>query len=137
MTKIIYPAVFVVVIAVCVFVVFTRRNRGFAQTKKRAPVRITAEQGKTMMDSGNPFILLDVRSKEEYDTGHIHGAILLPDDEIRERAAEVLHDTESTIIVYCRSGRRSAGAAQNLFNMGYKNIYDMGGIINWPYGIEK
>lgn len=101
-----------------------------------APVleKITAEKAKEMMDSDQP-IILDVRTTEEYEEGHIEGAILIPDNEISAKAEELLADKNATILVYCRSGRRSALAAQDLSDLGYTKIYDFGGIIDWPYDV--
>ena len=94
--------------------------------------KITAEEAKAMMDSGKPYILLDVRTVEEYAAKRIDGAILIPDYEIDSAAAE-LPDRSALILVYCRSGRRSANAANALVGMGYTNVYDFGGINDWPY----
>lgn len=95
--------------------------------------KISAEQAKEMMDSDEPYILLDVRTDAEYAEAHIPGAKLLTNTEIAERAEAELPNKDATIIVYCRSGGRSAAAAQELLNMGYTKIYDMGGILSWPY----
>ncbi len=77
--------------------------------------------------------LLDVRTKEEYDEAYIDGAVLLPYDEIAQTIDKFDIDKDSTVIVYCRSGRRSAIAAATLAELGYTDIYDLGGIQNWPY----
>ncbi len=98
--------------------------------------KITAEEAKKIIDSEN-VIILDVRTQEEYNEGHIKNAILLPDTEITSKAYEVLKDKDAKILVYCRSGRRSAQASKKLINMGYTNVYDFGGIIDWKYEIEK
>ncbi len=94
---------------------------------------ITAEQAKEMMDSGEEIIILDVRTDAEFEEAHIEGAILIPDYEIENLAESQLPDKNSTILIYCRSGRRSEGAALKLVEMGYTGIYDFGGIIDWPY----
>jgi len=94
---------------------------------------ITAEKALTIMEESNTFILLDVRTEEEFNDSRIEGAILIPDFEIRERAEEELPDKDVTILIYCRSGRRSASAAETLASLGYTNVYDFGGIIDWPY----
>ncbi len=78
-------------------------------------------------------ILVDVRTLEEYEEKRIPGAVLLPVDDISEKAGSVLPDKDSVIIIYCRSGRRTRIALEELINMGYKTIYDLGGIIDWPY----
>ena len=94
---------------------------------------ISAEDAKAMMADGTPYILLDVRTQEEYDAGHIDGAMLLPYDEIAGRAAAELPDKGARILLYCRTGRRSAAAAETLAGMGYTDVYDFGGIVDWPY----
>ncbi len=101
--------------------------------KDTAYHKITAQQAHTMMVEGQPYILLDVRTKAEFDTQHIDGALLIPDDEIVARAAESLPDKDALILIYCRSGRRSALAGKALADMGYTRVYDFGGIIDWPY----
>lgn len=98
---------------------------------------ITAQEAKAIFDGGKDYILLDVRTQGEYREGHIKGALLIPDDEISSRAKTELPNQDALIIVYCRSGRRSSGAAQALVNMGYTNIRDLGGILSWPYEIVK
>ena len=98
-------------------------------------VNITAEEAKQIMDSEEGYIILDVRTQEEYDQGHIPGAIVISHDEIEEKAEEVLTDKKQMILVYCRSGRRSKLAAEALVELGYTNIKEFGGIIDWPYEV--
>lgn len=95
--------------------------------------KISAEKAKEMMDSGRPHVLLDVRSEGEFTTKRIDGALLIPDYEISERATAELPDKSALILIYCRSGRRSAIAARKLIRSGYTNVYDFGGINDWPY----
>lgn len=99
-------------------------------------VNITAEQAKEIMDTQEGYIILDTRTQKEYDESHIPGAILIPYDEVTERAEGVLTDKDQLILVYCRSGRRSKIAAEALVKLGYTNIKEFGGIINWPYETE-
>ena len=99
-------------------------------------VNITAEEAKQIMDSEEGYIILDVRTQEEYDQGHIPGAIVISHEKISEKAEEVLTDKDQLILVYCRSGRRSKIAAEALVELGYTNIKEFGGIIDWPYGTE-
>ena len=99
-------------------------------------VNITAEEAKQIMDSEEGYIILDVRTQEEYDEGHIPGAIVISHEEIAEKAEKVLTDKEQLILVYCRSGRRSKSAAEALVELGYTNIKEFGGIIDWPYEVE-
>lgn len=99
-------------------------------------MNITAKQAKEIMDSQESYIILDTRTQEEYDETHIPGAILIPHDEILDKAESVLTDKNQLILVYCRSGRRSKLAAENLVKLGYTNIKEFGGIIDWPYETE-
>ena len=99
-------------------------------------MNITAEKAKEIMDSEEGYIILDVRTQEEYDQGHIPGAIVISHEEIAEKADEVLTDKDQLILVYCRSGRRSKIAAEALVELGYANIKEFGGIIDWPYEVE-
>ena len=108
------------------------------QTKENGPVymNITAQEAREIMDTEEGYIILDVRTQEEYEEKHIPGAILIPDYEIKERAQEELPDKDQLLLVYCRSGRRSKLAAEALVELGYTNIKEFGGIIDWPYEVE-
>ena len=99
-------------------------------------MNITAEEAKQIMDTEEGYIILDVREQDEYDAGHIPGAILIPYTQIAEKAEDVLTDKDQLILVYCRSGRRSKIAAEALVELGYTNIKEFGGIIDWPYEVE-
>jgi len=99
--------------------------------------KIDPDEAKRVMDSGDSYILLDVRTLEEFAEEHIAGAILIPSEEIAERAASELPDKDTLIMVYCRSGVRSARVTSELIEMGYTNVYDIGGIIDWPYETIK
>ena len=99
--------------------------------------QITQEEAKEMMDS-QEVVILDVREQDEYDSGHIPGAVLLPVGTIDETtAAEVIPEKDSTVLVYCRSGNRSKTASAALADLGYTNIYEFGGINTWPYETES
>lgn len=99
--------------------------------------QIPQDEAKRIMDEESDYIIVDAREQSEYDEGHIKGAIVIPYTEIEQKAEEMLPDKEQLILVYCRSGRRSKIAAQSLANMGYINVKEFGGIIDWQYGIEK
>ena len=99
--------------------------------------QITAEQAKTIMDTENDYIIIDARTEEEFAEGHIENAILIPEYEIAERAEKELPDKEQLILVYCRSGRRSKIASEELVKLGYSNVKEFGGIIDWPYETVK
>ncbi len=99
--------------------------------------QITAEQAKTIMDTEKDYVIIDARTEEEFAEGHIENAILIPEYEIKDRAPKELSDKEQLILVYCRSGRRSKIASEELVKLGYNNVKEFGGIIDWPYDIVK
>ena len=95
--------------------------------------KITASEAREIMEATKDFILLDVRTEEEFKEKRIEGAILIPDYEISARAESELPNKDALILVYCLRGRRSANVAHELVGMGYTNVYDFGGIQDWPY----
>ena len=103
------------------------------ESGKAAVISINAEEAKAKLDSDDSIILLDVRTPEEYREGHIPGAKLLPVNDIEAKAETEIPEKSATYIVYCRSGSRSAAASVQLVELGYENIYDLGGINDWPY----
>jgi len=98
--------------------------------------RISPQKAQLIMQSNHVCIILDVRSKQEYNTRRIPGAFCLPNDKIFSLAPHQLPDKNAIILVYCKGGGRSKKAATNLVAMGYTNVYDFGGINNWPYEVE-
>ena len=107
-----------------------------ADTAEDAYQKISAEEAYEMMAS-QEVVVVDVRTREEYDGGHIENAVLVPNESIGSEMPEALPDKEATLLVYCRSGRRSKDAAQKLLKLGYQNVYDFGGVIDWPYELVK
>ena len=99
--------------------------------------QITAEQAKTIMDTEKDYVIIDARTEEEFAEGHIENAILIPEYEIASRAEKELPDKEQLILVYCRSGRRSKIASEELVKLGYTNVKEFGGIIDWQFEIVK
>ena len=102
---------------------------------QEAYMNITQEEAKKLMDTEKDYIILDVRTKEEYDEKHIPGAVLIPVDEIEDRAVRELPEKDQLILVYCRSGNRSKTASEALEKLGYTRIREFGGINDWPYDI--
>ena len=105
--------------------IYTKNEDGYYQ--------ISAEEAHHIMVEEVDYIILDVRTESEYNEVHIPDAVLLPDVEIVEKANEFLPDKDKKILVYCRSGRRSKNASAELAAMGYTNVWEFGGIIDWPY----
>lgn len=104
---------------------------GCASTESEVGILSSREAYQWLADSVDA-IVLDVRSEEEFLTGHIEGAILLPLPEIETQAAERLLDKDALILVVCQSGNRSQVAAQQLVDLGYTNVYNIGGVLSWP-----
>ena len=99
--------------------------------------QISQDEAKEMMDS-QEVVILDVREQDEFDSGHIAGAVLLPVGSISEAtAAEVIPKKDSVVLVYCRSGNRSKTASEKLVELGYTKVYEFGGINTWPYEIKE
>lgn len=105
-------------------------------TGKATYHKISAEEAYEMMAS-QEVVVVDVRTREEYDSGHIENAVLVPNESIGSEMPEALPDKEATLLIYCRSGRRSKQAAEKLLKLGYQNVYDFGGVIDWPYELVK
>ena len=99
--------------------------------------QITPQEAKTIMDTESDYIIIDARTDEEFVAGHIEGAIMIPEYEIADRAEKELPDKDALILVYCRSGRRSKIASEELVKLGYTKVKEFGGIIDWPYEVVK
>ena len=99
--------------------------------------QISGAEAKALMDSESGYVIIDARTQEEYDQGHIPGAILIPEYEIADRVEKELPNKDQLILVYCRSGRRSKIAAEELVKLEYTNVKEFGGIIDWEYEIVK
>lgn len=125
-----------IVVLVLTMILLTACGQKQEDNREVVYMNITAEEAKQIMDGEEGYIILDVRTQEEYDQGHIPGAILIPDTEIKAEAENVLTDKAQLILVYCRSGRRSKLAAEALVELGYTNIKEFGGIIDWSYETE-
>ena len=103
------------------------------ETRTMSYINISPKDAKARLETEKDIILLDVRTPEEYAEKHIPDSLLIPVDVIGKEAPAKLADRNTVIFVYCRSGRRSAAATEALVKMGYTNIYNLGGIIDWPY----
>lgn len=99
--------------------------------------QISQEEAKRIMDTETDYVLLDTRTDKEFAEGHIEGAIMIPEYEIADKAETLIPDKDKLILVYCRSGRRSKIASMILVELGYTNVKEFGGIIDWQYEIVK
>ena len=120
-----------IIIAVSVALMLIPLLIGCHGNNKSSYEQITPAEAKVLMDSEDGYIILDVRTPEEFAERHIEGAILIPDYEIGEKAESILTDKEQLILVYCRSGNRSKQAASKLAELGYTNVVEFGGINDW------
>ena len=125
-------SVILILIITCIAVLYGCATGGESKVENSYE-QITPAEAKAIMDEENGYVILDVRTQEEFDEAHIDGAILIPDYEIADKAEGVLKDKDQLILVYCRSGRRSKLAAEGLVKLGYTNVKEFGGIIDWPY----
>jgi rhodanese-related sulfurtransferase len=108
-----------------------------SQNKNAAYLQISAKEAKALMESESGYVIIDARTEDEFSEGHIEGAILIPEYEVANRAEGIIPDKDTLILVYCRSGRRSKIAAEALVALGYTNVKEFGGIIDWPYETVK
>ena len=111
-----------------------RMKPNTAPARPKSSADLTAEEAKERMEENPNVILLDVRTQEEFDEGHIPGAVCLPNEFITAEMPFPF-EKDAEILLYCRSGRRSAEAAKKLRNLGFSNVFDFGGIQDWPYDI--
>ena len=107
------------------------------QSSAQSYTQIDQEIAKKMMAEDDGHVIVDVRRQDEYDEGHIPGAILIPNESIGTKQPEELPDLDQIILIYCRSGNRSKQASEKLAAIGYTNIYEFGGINTWDVEIEK
>ena len=99
------------------------------------PSKMSAQEAKSIMDSGESYTLLDVRTSDEYRNGHIRGAKSLPLAQLQQTAERAIPNKDAKILIYCASGARSGNAASMLKNLGYTDVHNFGGIMSWPYGM--
>lgn len=133
MNPILKKVLLVVAIAIilCIAVLVIIKVLGKGENENMGYQQITMDEAKGIFEQTGDYIILDVRTFEEYNDGHIPGAICIPNENIGSEPLEELPDKDQLIYVYCRSGNRSKKAAQKLVDMGYTNIVEFGGIINW------
>ena len=135
MKKIIYIILIILIIVGGIIMLFSRKNKKFeiAETIKY----VSMDDIVQIMEENENYIILDVRTIEEYDEGHIPNAICIPNETIDEDVINKLTSKDQLILIYCRSGNRSIQAANKLKKLGYTNLIEFGGIIDWNGEIEK
>lgn len=120
-------------VLICVMALFGCDSKG----AKPAYEQISAEEARALMEIESGYVIIDARTEAEFADGHIEGAILIPEYEVASRAEGIIPDKDTLILVYCRSGRRSKIAAEALVALGYTNVKEFGGIIDWQYETVK
>ena len=139
MNKTVIVIFIILIILLLLFFISKAFAKGTSETpsdsgEKKPPYRkLSAQQAKERIDSKEDLIILDVRTPGEFAASHIEGAINIANETIKGERPSLLPDLDATILVYCRSGARSAQASKKLLALGYTEVYDFGGIINWPY----
>lgn len=118
------------------FFMISKKDIADGPDMERTYTQISMDEARAMMEKDDGHIVVDVRRVDEYEEGHIPGAICIPNEEIGDKKPDALPDTDQIILVYCRSGRRSKEASQKLFDMGYTNVYEFGGILDWTWETE-
>lgn len=123
MEKIAIPALLVLALVLTGVTNFAPKTTGYRQ--------VTTEEAVNIMQTEENYVILDVRTAQEFASGHIPGAVLLPNEIIGTEDIPLLPDKDQLILVYCRSGNRSKQAAEKLAQLGYTNIVEFGGINSW------
>ena len=131
MKKIIY-IILLSIILVGGIIVFNVKEENISKVKY-----VSMNEIKSIMNENENYIILDVRTIEEYNEGHIPNAICIPNETIDETVITKLPKKEQLILVYCRSGNRSKQSVTKLAKLGYQNLAEFGGIIDWDGEIEK
>ena len=108
-----------------------------SSNEMKSYTKISQDEAKKMMEKDDGHVIVDVRREDEYASGHIPGAVLIPNESIETEKPAELPDPDQIILVYCRSGNRSAQASQKLANLGYTRVFDFGGIMTWTGDIVK
>ena len=138
MKRILIPALAVLLLlSGCAHAPAPQQAADVEDSMKPSWAQIDQETAKQMMEADDGHVIVDVRRQDEYDAGHIPGAILIPNESIVDERPAELPDPEQIILIYCRSGNRSKQAAQKLADLGYSNIYEFGGITTWTGEIVK
>ncbi len=126
-----YLAILLILVTVGCFIGCGSNKKMEGESMENSYTQITQDEAKEMMKKDDGHVIVDVRRQDEYELGHIPGAILIPNETIDTEMPSELPDKQQIILVYCRSGNRSKQASQKLFDMGYENVYEFGGINTW------
>jgi len=142
MKKILIIVAIVILALAAALVIFARWSQnqitdGPGMVNKEPFMQISQEEAAEMMKKDDGHVVVDVRRPDEFAEGHIPGAINVPNEDIGDEQPKALPDLDQILLVYCRSGRRSVEAANKLADIGYTNIYEFGGIIDWTGEVTK
>lgn len=137
MGKLIKKATLLVMILVGMLSLISCGKSKDVTVEKVTVTKISSEEAKKTIDEDKNIVILDVRTEDEYNSGHIENSILIPVDDLKDNAEGILKDKDQKILIYCRSGNRSSTAGKILKEMGYTNLYDFGGINSWKYELVK
>ena len=137
MKKVIYIIVLIIIIVGGFTLVIENKENSIDNKEESVIKYVSMDEIVQIMNENSNYIILDVRSMQEYNEGHIPNAICIPNETISEDIINKLPNKEQLILIYCRSGNRSKQAAQKLKNLGYTNLIEFGGIIDWAGDIVK
>ena len=137
MKKVIYIIVLIIIIVGGFALVIENKENRIDNKEESVIKYVSMDEIVQIMNENSNYIILDVRSMQEYNEGHIPNAICIPNETISEDIINKLPNKEQLILIYCRSGNRSKQAAQKLKKLGYTNLIEFGGIIDWAGDIVK
>ena len=137
MKKVIYIIVLIIIIVGGFTLVIENKENSIDNKEESVIKYVSMDEIVQIMNENSNYIILDVRTMQEYNEGHIPNAICIPNETISENIINKLPNKEQLILIYCRSGNRSKQAAQKLKNLGYTNLIEFGGIIDWAGDVVK
>lgn len=132
-----YVWIFMLAFMVTCFVGCEEKNTSVSTESQNSYIQIQMDEAITMMEEETDYIILDVRTTEEFAEKHIPGAVNVPNESIGTEEIKELQNKDQLILVYCRSGNRSKQASEKLVALGYTNVYEFGGINDWPGEVES
>ena len=129
--------IIILAILITVTIILIYREQPNGENEMINGSNISQALAKQIMDENPDILIIDVRTTEEFNQGHIENALSLSDEKVATQIQNIAPDKNQLILIYCRSGRRSQAAVRTMVNLGYTNVYNFGGIIDWQYGIVR